>query len=71
MSDEYDEFKLNDTNWRDHVEDDVIHLCGNVEATEYEVMLIIEKLTPILREKEDRYPNERDIADMVLMLRGE
>ena len=72
MSDEHDEFAINDPNWRQSAShQDIILLCGRLKATEYEVMLAVEKLTPILCKKEKRYPNEEDIEIFIYALRGE
>ena len=65
-----DGFKINNPEWRKTVTNEKIMLCGNIEASEYQVMLIIEKLTPILLRKYDSYPTENDIAMMVLLMRG-
>ena len=65
-----EEWEINDPNWRDHVGDEIILLGESVKATEYEVMLAIEKLTPIIQEKYGRSPNEDDIIIFICMLRG-
>ncbi len=66
-----DEFIINDSNWRETATEDIVFIDGSIEATEYEVMLAIEKLTPIIQEKYDRRPNAEDVIKFIYMLRGE
>jgi len=66
-----DEFQINDDfNWREYASDEQVLLDNGLIASEKEIFFAVEKLTPFLLEKEDRYPNESDIEMFILLLRG-
>ena len=64
------EYGISNPNWRELPDDAIVMLeCGMV-VKEKEVYLAVEKLTPHLRETEDRWPTETDIEMFILMMRG-
>ena len=63
-------FRMGDFNWRKEAGDEQVLLNDGLIAYEKEVYLAVEKLTPFLRDKEDRYPNEHDITTFIMIIRG-
>ena len=71
MDEEFEHgFRMGDYDWRNEAGDaQVILDCGLI-AYEKEVYLAVEKLTPFLKHKENRYPNEYDIETFIMIIRG-
>jgi hypothetical protein len=71
MDEEFDHgFRMGDYDWRNEAGDEQVLLPDGLIAYEKEVYLAVEKLTPFLQEKEDRFPNEHDITTFVMIIRG-
>lgn len=71
--DDSEEFSINNPKWREEkgLFDDVLVLDNGFEMCRYDVLLGVEKLTPFLRNKYNRYPNMKDILIFGCMLHGE
>ena len=71
MDEEFDHgFRMGDYDWRNEAGNEQVLLDGGLIAYEKEVYLAVEKLTPFLRDKENRYPNEYDITTFIMIIRG-
>ena len=66
-----EQYSLNpEQNWRDLCGNEKVMLACGITAYEREVYLAVEKLTVYLNKTEDRNPNEEDIGEFIMMLRG-
>ena len=65
-----DEFVINDPNWRKKATNDIVLLDGHLQATEYQIMLAIEMMSPIIKKKYNRNMNEKDIIRFIYALKG-
>ena len=62
-----EQFYLTNPNWRNLATDDYVNLPDGTLVKEKEIYLAIEKLTPLLLRKYDRYPNIEDIKNFIFI----
>ena len=65
-----EEWGLADPDWRDSEDNDMVMLESGMVVSEKEVYYAVEKLTPYLQKKENRFPNEEDIETFIILMRG-